>query len=332
MFSTANVNTLQLYGKPFVAANESLLQWSHFIPPAAVALAGPIAGLLASTYCGRYKTLYTGLWLMWAGSIVIVLVCMLLWLFPPKTTLWFSINTIAATGYIVGLALFSVTAIPFGLDQMPDASGDQIKAFIHWYSWSCIAGFCAIPLLQQTIGYCLGAFHAFNVEFTLLCSLLNTVLLSVILCSNFLLRGWLTVEPEGSNPLKPFCGILKFAVKHKIPVRRSAFTYWEEEKPSRIDLAKTKYGGPFTNEQVEDAKTCLRMVAVIASISVAVLACSAYVMSVYMKIQSVLDNSASNYPICCSSVYFVGLSVCLLYFAVCEALIHPLIENLFQST
>ena len=45
-------------------------------------------------------------------------------------------------------------------------------------------------------------------------------------------------------------------------VRRSAFTYCEDKLPSRIDFAKSKYGGPFTTEQVEDVKMFLRVLAV----------------------------------------------------------------------
>ena len=59
--------------------------------------------------------------------------------------------------------------------------------------------------------------------------------------------------------------MLKFAAKHKSPVRRSAFTYCEDELPSRIDLGKQKYGGPFTTEQVEDVKTLLGILAVLVS-------------------------------------------------------------------
>ena len=53
--------------------------------------------------------------------------------------------------------------------------------------------------------------------------------------------------------------VLKYSWKHKIPEHRSAFTYWEEDIPCRIDLGKNKYGGPFTNEEVEDTKTFLRI-------------------------------------------------------------------------
>ena len=48
--------------------------------------------------------------------------------------------------------------------------------------------------------------------------------------------------------------VMKYAWKHKYPVRRSAFTY-NENPPSRLDLAKERYGGPFTTEQVEDVKS-----------------------------------------------------------------------------
>ena len=61
--------------------------------------------------------------------------------------------------------------------------------------------------------------------------------------------------PSGSkNPYKLVFKILKFAKDHTSPIRRSAFTYCEDELPSRLDLAKEKYGGPFTTEEVEDVK------------------------------------------------------------------------------
>ena len=50
-----------------------------------------------------------------------------------------------------------------------------------------------------------------------------------------------------------------YSWKHNVPEHRSAFTYWEDDIPCRIDLGKNKYGGPFTNEEVEDTKTFLRI-------------------------------------------------------------------------
>ena len=51
--------------------------------------------------------------------------------------------------------------------------------------------------------------------------------------------------------MKLIVRVLCYARKHKYPEIRSALTYWEEEAPSRIDLGKDKYGGPFTEEEVE---------------------------------------------------------------------------------
>ncbi len=77
--------------------------------------------------------------------------------------------------------------------------------------------------------------------------------MSVVLILDFLLaKTWLIIEPKSPQSLKTIYRVLKFAAK---PLNRSALTYWEEDVPSRMDLGKSKYGGPFTTEQVEDVKT-----------------------------------------------------------------------------
>ena len=57
-----------------------------------------------------------------------------------------------------------------------------------------------------------------------------------------------------------------FVFKHKYPIKRSAFTFWENDIPSRIDLGKEKYGGPFTYEEVEDVKTMFRLLLLMFSL------------------------------------------------------------------
>ena len=87
--------------------------------------------------------------------------------------------------------------------------------------------------------------------------------MGILLASNFLLSPkWLIIEPKSPQSLKTIYQVLKFAAKHKAPLNRSALTYWEEDIPLRIDLGKSKYGGPFTTEQVEDVKTILRLLVV----------------------------------------------------------------------
>ncbi len=85
--------------------------------------------------------------------------------------------------------------------------------------------------------------------------------MSILCCSIFLLAPkWLIIEPKSPQSLKIIYQVLKFAAKHKAPLNRSALTYWEEDVPSRMDLGKSRYGGPFTTEQVEDVKTFFKII------------------------------------------------------------------------
>ena len=72
-----------------------------------------------------------------------------------------------------------------------------------------------------------------------------------------------------SNPFKQIVQVLSYAWKHTIPERHSAVTYWEEDYPSRIDLGKARYGGPFTVEEVEDVKTVLQLIPMVLCVAVA---------------------------------------------------------------
>ena len=73
-------------------------------------------------------------------------------------------------------------------------------------------------------------------------------------------RHWFMIDQASRNPYKLVYKVVKFAAEHKTPIRRSAFTYCEDELPSRMDLGKDKYGGPFTTEQVEDVKAFLGII------------------------------------------------------------------------
>ena len=59
--------------------------------------------------------------------------------------------------------------------------------------------------------------------------------------------------------------MLNYARKNKCPRLRSALTYIDEEHPSRLDFGKHKFGGPFTEEEVEDVKTIFRLTPLLLS-------------------------------------------------------------------
>ena len=82
--------------------------------------------------------------------------------------------------------------------------------------------------------------------------------ITIVMVTYYLLRHHLDTTPLLTNPVKLIVKVLNYARKNKYPRNRSALTYWEESAPSRLDLGKDKYGGPFTEEEVEDVKTLLR--------------------------------------------------------------------------
>ena len=84
--------------------------------------------------------------------------------------------------------------------------------------------------------------------------IITLTLLTVSVCVFHHRKVLFLLEPAGGNPYKLVYRVTSFAYHHKVPLRRSAFTYCTEELPSRMDVGKHKYGGPYTSKQVEDVK------------------------------------------------------------------------------
>ena len=153
----------------------------------------------------------------------------------------------------VGLGGFLVSIIQFGLDQLHDASTTEIKSFIIWYVWTInFAG-----ILMKFIFACTKEkYGIFRLLFV--CANLSLAMAFLFICNHCLIK-----EPIQQNPLKLVYQVIRYAIRNKYPRQRSAFIYCEDKLPSRIDFGKSKYGGPFTTEQVEDVKTFLRFIPLI---------------------------------------------------------------------
>ena len=144
---------------------------------------------------------------------------------------------------------------------MPDASSSNITSFIAWFVFSVCAGVWFSKALPSVILSC----DSYNDL-----ALAVRIGLSFFPCSSMFILAprYLVIEPNSPKALKTIYQVLKFAAKHKAPLNRSAFTYWEEDIPSRLDLGKSKYGGPFTTEQVEDVKTLFKLLTLLIPISI----------------------------------------------------------------
>ena len=94
----------------------------------------------------------------------------------------------------------------------------------------------------------------------------GSVIIAVASFSACCFKRHLVIEPsQHNNPVKLIWRVMRYAWTHKHPVRRSAFTYGEPP-PSRLDLGKQRYGGPFTTIQVEDVKTFLYILSILLGI------------------------------------------------------------------
>ena len=145
-----------------------------------------------------------------------------------------------------------VNLIPFNIDQLIGSSSDELTAVIHWHNVG--------PVVALFFGKMI-SLETNNLLVSLLCYSVCIISVTAVLVSHNLFNHYLDTTPVNtSNPIKLIVRVLCYARKHKYPENRSALTYWEEEAPSRLDLGKEKYGGPFTEEQVEDVKTILRLI------------------------------------------------------------------------
>ena len=235
----------------------------------------PISGFIADVCCGRFRTVIIGLCciLIFFLSVVVLglaWVCIgnpyrLISLDPLKQVITFYIIGFGTLPFLVfGIAAYQANFIQFGLDQMLDAPSIQLSLFIHLAIWSDISGTTLMTICGAVISC-----PTLSIKLKVL---FGTIPMLLLVCSPLILifscckHHWFYTEATRQNPYKNVIKVLNYVRKHKYPLLRSAFTYTGDERPSRMDYAKERYGGPFTTEQVEDVKTLLRILGLLLSL------------------------------------------------------------------
>ena len=209
----------------------------------------PLFGLLADVWIGRYKAILIGIVLCFISWIVIGIGFIVESYFVSETVLW----SFYSTAYIIhfcGFSSFTANIIQYNIDQLVGASAHELNSVIYWHILSEPLVAFLFYLLQ-----CL----FYNKYFIMITFIASGVSVSLVLVSHSFFKHKLENISLIKNPIKLIVRVFCYARKHKYPENRSALTYWEEEAPSRLDLGKDKYGGPFTEEEVEDVKTIFRM-------------------------------------------------------------------------
>ena len=277
----------------------------------------PFTGWLADVYFSRYKVLLGSIGMMWTSAALLTIILVIEYFF--SFTNYIQLALLATLGF--GYGCFQANIIQFGIDQLTDASSVEILSFINWYSWTYISS----GVLANYILFKCASTHVTFIAPLFLLVVLSIVVVSVFMCNHSLIK-----EPVTKNPFKLMYQVIKYAQTHKYPRLRSAFTYCEDSIPSRIDLGKSKYGGPFTTEQVEDVKTFFRGLGLVVLVGAVfgVSDCSNFKTHLLGELIASQRNSTS-YGICSLSFVFTDtyyISVAVLI-PLNEVLIYPLFHR-----
>ena len=254
------------------------------LPFTFIAVLAPMAGLLTDIRFSRVKVVICNSYVIIVKIIILfIVVASLLTFLYHYAHDGHVRNTIGIVGYsilfitVTVYVVFIINAIQFGMDQLHDSPTEDSILYIHWYVWI----YYTCSLISQTNwnfllyeGYYIGYIDTLKISglSTITLTLITILLLlTVSLCVFHYRIVWFFLEPAGVNPYKLVYRVVKFAYQHKVPLRRSAFTYCDEESPTRLDVAKHKYGGPFTTKQVEDVKAFWGILKVLVTIGPAFL-------------------------------------------------------------
>ena len=271
--------------KPMIQVSHSSLAiiiFNSFVT--VLTIFSPVAGLLTDIRFSRYKAILCSSYAIIAHTISVivfstVILCSVSFdLKSIKSKISLTFIVVYAGIFTLVYMVFIVNGIQFGMDQFHASPTEDSILYIHWYVWL----YYTCSLITETpwnlLLYDSWYFEKFNshLQISGLCiaafELMTIILLlTVSLCVVHHRKVWFLFQPVGVNPYKLVYKVVRFAYQHKVPLRRSAFTYCDEESQTRLDVGKYKYGGPFTTKEVEDVKAFWGILKVLISIGPAFL-------------------------------------------------------------
>ena len=307
-----------------------------------------LLGLVGEIFIGTQRLLNFSMWVQWTAMIISALVTALKFSYDFPRWQEILLITVPSVVQFIGLSAFQVTAVQFGIDQIQGAPSKHLSAFIYWY-------FCMELLPKRVFRLVVNLLsnyaHVTELTIHLGGCILCAVLLSFVLCMKGCSMSSLFLgDPEGEkccstssirnqsnkhiyNPYSLVYRVIKFAFKHKHPIQRSALTFWEDKLPSRIDLGKNKYGGPFTSEEVENVKTFLQLIKVLVSLLGTFIVSFSVDIDTYHRIvlrSSSLVLTEVIYDLVCAGVFF--LLFLLLFLPCCHKCLPGMLKRIWIGT
>ena len=216
----------------------------------------PIGGWLGDTRLGRYIVIRYSMRIMWIGCLLLTTNEVLTDVFAMQLTITVWIYRCLYIFMAIALGGFQSNIIQLGIDQLSDASSTEITSFITWYT---VTFFTSGVILHYTSDCVQKVYNVLYFK-----PFVSSLCLSLALCSDFIFHYTLTKEQISGKPLLTTLKVLLYTFKS----RKFKYNFIHTEPVSTFDIAKHRYGGPYTAQQVENVRTFLWMITIIALFAV----------------------------------------------------------------
>ncbi len=231
----------------------------------------PVGGLIADVWCGRYRIVKTSLFLLLLSltSMTVLAIVHVSSESAVATGIEMFFFSLSLVIVIPAFAGYTSNIVQLGFDQLHNEPSQSLGTFVHWLTWIQCVGVTVAHLMNTVIECNEGTRSIENSRNAVLyfCPSIFLIILLALLVISAFTRHLFYTERVHNNPYKLIINILNFARKNKCPVSApSAFVYTYHRRPTRLDYAKEVYGGPFSNSDVDDVKTFLRVLLVLVAL------------------------------------------------------------------
>ena len=214
-----------------------------FFPIGTCFLSPLLGGWLADSYLGQYNTIYGSSLLYFVGVVLLATVSasdnLLKSIFNASGRVVFFILALVLIAFSAGG--IKATVSPFGADQLKQDGPRAVQTFFNYFYWfiniGALVAFTVVVAVQQK--------DIFS-GYAILVGFMFLGIIVFLTCRNRYL-----VKPPGGSQLTETAKIIHNAIKNR-----------KQNTGGWMDGAKSRFGGKFGDDQVEDVKAVLRLLPV----------------------------------------------------------------------